>query len=348
VWGGPDLDQVIVACNPVFRIFPTFALFIAAHSASAQAELVGRVVTESGSPIAGATITLTNIRYSVRSDSLGNFRLTGQPGATMALALAAAGYRDETATVVLARRGALTRDFVLKRTDSPEPVSNSSDRIVRGRVMDTDRSPLTYANIQLNGGRRFMADDSGSFSIPVPPGRIRLIVRRIGFAPEEVFFETFPDTAVRVQLRPVAASLPEITISGRAAFVSLDLSGFYERMKDAEKGINHGYFITPEDLDFRKPNHILNMAEGMPAVLLERNILNPRGDIIRGQGGCLMNVYLDGIRVAGKANGTDDRVNELVLPQQVAGMEVYPRAVGAPPKYQSSTNMCGVVLIWSK
>jgi hypothetical protein len=29
-------------------------------------------------------------------------------------------------------------------------------------------------------------------------------------------------------------------------------------------------------------------------------------------------------------------------------MEVYPRAVGAPPKYQSSTNMCGVVLIWSK
>jgi hypothetical protein len=118
-------------------------------------------------------------------------------------------------------------------------------------------------------------------------------------------------------------------------------------MKDAEKGINHGYFITPEDLEFRKPNLILNMAEAVPAVLVEHNILYPRGDKLRGQGGCLMAVYLDGIRVAGKMTGVDDLVNELVLPQHVAGMEIYPRAVGAPPKYQSS-NLCGVVLIWTK
>ena len=120
-------------------------------------------------------------------------------------------------------------------------------------------------------------------------------------------------------------------------------------MKDAENGINHGYFITPEDLDFRKPTQILNMAEGVPAVRVEHNILSPRSDILRGQGGCLMSVYLDRVRIAGRAPPlVDDFVNELVLPQQVAGIEIYPRAIGAPPQYQSSANTCGVVLIWSK
>jgi hypothetical protein len=33
----------------------------------------------------------------------------------------------------------------------------------------------------------------------------------------------------------------------RAAFASLDLNGFYRRMRDAERGVNHRYFTTPED-----------------------------------------------------------------------------------------------------
>ena len=317
--------------------------------ASAQTELSGSVVTEAGAPIVGATVTLAGVRYSVRTDSSGQFRLSGQPGATLVLTLMAAGYHDETASVILARGKAVRRDFVLRLEASVLAEALSSDRVLRGRVTDAERNPLSYANVQLNGGRRVIADDSGRFSIPSPPARVQLIVRRIGFAPEEVVLETMPDTVVRVQLRPVAASLPEITIEGRAAFVSLDLSGFYQRMKDAERGINHGYFITPEDLDFRKPTQILNMAEGVPAVRVEHNILSPRSDILRGQGGCLMSVYLDRVRIAGKAPPlVDDFVNELVLPQQVAGIEIYPRAIGAPPQYQSSANTCGVVLIWSK
>ena len=90
----------------------------------------------------------------------------------------------------------------------------------------------------------------------------------------------------------------------------------------------------------------------------------PRKDILKGMadGGCVMTVYLDRVRIVGalatryEAEGKhrelggvpDAFVNELVLPHQVAGIEIYPRAVGAPPQYQSSNGKCGVMLIWTK
>ena len=45
-------------------------------------ELRGRILTDSGVPVRGATITIVSVGYSLRSDSLGAFRLTGTPGTT--------------------------------------------------------------------------------------------------------------------------------------------------------------------------------------------------------------------------------------------------------------------------
>src|SRR6188474_3350554 len=82
-------------------------------SSEAQSELTGRVVSDSGKPIAGATVTLNSVRYSVKTDSLGRFRLTGTPGSTLDLTLKSAGFRDATTTVVLSRGRSTVRDFVL-------------------------------------------------------------------------------------------------------------------------------------------------------------------------------------------------------------------------------------------
>ena len=67
-----------------------------------------------------------------------------------------------------------------------------------------------------------------------------------------------------------------------------------------------------------------------------------------------MTVYLDGIRVQPSIVGlkpVDEEVNTLVQPHAVAGIEVYPRGVGAPsqyPPYQQSNCGGGVVLIWTR
>ena len=328
-------------------------------------ELRGRVVSETGVAIAGATITLSQIGYAIHTDSSGEFALTGTPGSTLVFTMRAAGFRADTAAVTLPRRSGVSREFKLVSEATALPEPNPSDRVLRGYVMDSEGGALAYATVQINGGRRYISDDSGRFTIQPPAGRFSLLVRRIGFSPEEIRFDASPDTAIRVRMTAVATALPEQRISGRSAFVSLDLGGFYRRMKDAERGINHGFFVTPEDFESRRPHLITQMAESYPAVFIRHNPLDPKKDLILGTPcstpskycqpvgphlfRCAMTVYLDRVRITGKlGNVPDDLVNELVVPSSVAAMEIYPRGVGAPPEYQPMNGSCGVVLIWSK
>jgi len=356
------------------RILLAIAVLGKPIAASGQAtELRAKVVNESGDGIAGVTVTLTRIGYSVRTDSAGTFVLSGTPGSMLVFTMRAAGYRGDSGAVTLPRRGGVSREFRLVTEASAPPEVNPSDRVLRGRVTDTEGAPLSYASVQLNGGRRFLADDSGRFTMPSPSGRFSLLVRRIGFSPEELKIDEAPDTAIRVRMTAFATSLPEQRITGRAAFVSLDLNGFYRRMRDAERGVNHGYFMTPEDFEFRKPHEITQMVEGLPAVFLKRDQGNPRKYVLVGAPckprtepdptcvrigseigsasifRCVMTVYLDRVRIVGMVGGRpDDFVNEMVVPSSVAAMEVYPRGTGAPPEFQPMNGNCGVVLIWTR
>ena len=345
----------------------------AAVSGQGATELRGKVVNDSGVAVAGATITLSQVRYSIRTDSAGLFVLSGTPGSSLGFSIRAPGYRADTGFVTLPRRGGVSREFKLVSETTAPPELNPSERVLRGRVTDTEGAPLSYASIQLNGGRRFIADDSGRFTMPSPSGRLSLLVRRIGFSPEEVRIDAAPDTAIRVRMTAFATTLPEQRITGRAAFVSLDLHGFYQRMRDAERGVNHGYFMTPEDFEIRKPSEITQMVEGLPAVFMKRDKGDPKryvllgapckprtepdpscvpmGSTLVGQRvfRCVMTVYLDRVRIVGKIGGsTDDFVNEMVVPSSVAAMEVFPRGSGAPPEFQPMNGSCGVVLIWTK
>jgi Carboxypeptidase regulatory-like domain len=355
------------------RILLAIAVLCTPLVASGQAPaLRGKVVNENGDGIAGVTVTLTRIGYSVRTDSAGEFALSGTPGSMLVFTMRAAGYRGDSGAVTLPRRGGVSREFRLVPEASAPPEVNPSDRVLRGRVTDTEGAPLSFASVQVNGGRRFIADDSGRFTLPSPSGRFSLLVRRIGFSPEELKLDTAPDTAIRVRMTAFATSLPEQRITGRAAFMSLDLNGFYRRMRDAERGVNHGYFMTPEDFEFRKPHQITQMVEGLPAVLVKKDGGIARKEMLVGSPckprmepdptcvmigspiatarvyRCVMTVYLDRVRIVGKLGSPDDFINEMVVPSSVAAMEVYPRGTGAPPEFQSLNGSCGVVLIWTK
>src|SRR5688572_18406516 len=216
---------------------------VTASNAGAQSTLNGRVVSDSGTPIAGATITVGGVRYSVKSDSLGRFMLSGTPGSTLSLALQASGFRGDSVSVVLSRGRPLARDFVLVSESTALPEANPSDRVLRGRVMTPEGDPISYANVQVNGGRRYVADDSGRFTVPIPfEGRLTLIARRIGFEPAELKLDAMPDTAVRMRMRAAARVLPGQVVTGRAPFVRLDIGGFYKRMAEVERGARVGYF----------------------------------------------------------------------------------------------------------
>lgn len=345
------------------------------HAATAQAtELRGRVVTDAGVPVAGATITLAGIRYSVRTDSLGRFHLAGTPGSTLNLSLAAPGFRDHTASVVLARGRHIERDFVLVSESTPIPEANPSDRVLRVRVTTTEGEPIAYANLQISGGRRFVSDDSGRVTAPITvTGPAALLARRIGFEPTELKLAEMPDTVIRLQMKPVATTLAAQVITVRSPFVRLDLGGFYRRMSEVQNGARIGYFMTPEDLALRRPQNVTDAVEHFPNIRLapiDDGVVERIGNArithadgtperrrfrIEDRNGCPLTVYLDRMRVQPVVIGLqamDEEINSLINVQTVAGIEVYPRAAGAPPEYPAvnskSIGECGVVLIWTK
>lgn len=314
---------------------------------TAQVELRGRLISGNGDPIPGVTISISELGFSLTSDSLGRFAISGAAGALLRLQFTAAGYRRDSANVTLGRRP-MERDFSLTGVDTPMPESNPSSNVLRGRVVDESGQPLSYANVQFNYGRRVLSDDSGRFQLPYNvSGSATVLVRRIGFEPAEVKLSGMPDTALRVQMTGIPIQLKGVVVTGASAFRSLDTYGFYRRMQDADRGINSGWFITPEDLERRKPNWITQMADGLPTVRVQRGT-KPMYDVITGSMGCKMTVYLDNIRIVGRLSGTDDFVNEITMPNHVAAMEIYPRAVTAPPQYQPMNGTCGVVLLWTK
>lgn len=334
-----------------------------APSATAQSsELRGRVVSDSGAPVAGASVTLSGIRYTVRTDSMGRFHLSGTPGSTLQLLVQARGFREQSESVVLVRGRPVVRDFVLASEETPIPETNPSDRVLRIHAVTTEGEPIAYVNLQVNGGRRYVSDDSGRFRIPVVPGgRASVLLRRIGFEPAEVVLPEMPDTTMRVRMSAVARTLETQIVTVRSPFVRLDLSGFYQRMMDVEKGARVGYFVTPEDLALRNPVNVTDAVEQFPSIRLrpiDDGVVGPDG-INHGDGlplarkfriedrnGCPLTVYLDRVRLR-----LDDEVNTLIQPRSVAGIEVYPRGVGAPPEYPphvQGTCNAGVVLIWTR
>jgi carboxypeptidase family protein/TonB-dependent receptor-like protein len=241
---------------------------------------------------------------------------------------------------------------------------NAQGRLIHGVVVDSSGAPVSYANVILSAsGRRTAADADGRFRLSIDSSARRSIyVRRIGFQPQTVELDEWPDSAIRVVLTAASRTLSTITIAAERS-QSLAIHGFYERMNDVERGINYGYFITPEDIEQRKGSRPSDLMTGIPGVRVRQvktgdpRFFKPsdrKGWEVQGPDFCRMEVYIDGVRLVNlgttKQNLPDSHLflDDIVNLTSIAGIEVYPRSVTAPPKYQSLNGLCGVVLIWTR
>jgi hypothetical protein len=232
-------------------------------------------------------------------------------------------------------------------------------RAVSGVVVDSAGAPVSYANITiLKSSRRFVAGADGRFRlIADSTSGTTLQFRRIGYHPLTVALEALPDTALRVILASAATSLSAVRI-GATRVQSLAIRGFYERQAEVERGINHGFFITPEELDQRPAAKVTDLLRQFPAIRVGRVVESgTRRSGLQPQGvdGCRMEIYVDGARFYNlglQRNYLPPNsglfIDEQVTTNTIAAIEVYPRSVTAPPKYQSLNGTCGVMLIWTK
>src|SRR5690349_16675561 len=140
------------------------------------------------------------------------------------------------------RRVVLVALTALLVVSDPGDAQSPSSRVIRGHVVDTAGNAIAFARVSADGESR-VADDSGRFLLKVPQeGTVVLVSRRVGFHPSELRLRIANDTSIQLVMKPLPASLAKVEIEAEATVVSLELAGFYARLREKERATNTGHF----------------------------------------------------------------------------------------------------------
>jgi hypothetical protein len=251
--------------------------------------------------------------------------------------------------------------------------ADAQPRWIRGVVLDNRDQPIVAAVVIAAGGAGAITDDSGRFRVEIPHrDRITFDVRRVGFMPSRMTLLAGGDTAIAVLLLPSVQQVTGVSVTAPAMRPAA-LDGFERRMGERRRGAGTGHFITAADIEKMGVYRTTQALQNLPSITVRRVTLDGRYLIFgrTGVGGeCPATVFLDGIRLGGTDGPIQRRsvrstnrdvasrdggtaIDEYTTPQEIAGIEVYPRALLAPPQFQppvadSRAAHCAIVVVWTK
>ena len=231
-------------------------------------------------------------------------------------------------------------------------------RVIRGTIRDSLGTRVEHAVVQTTGQSRVVSDDSGHFEYrATPKGELRLLVRRLGYAPLELRLNPSGDTTLQLVLSRIPRKFDAMVVEASRLSQRLAATGFYERLGQRNKGIGSASFITAEDIEQRNPLRISQMLDQINGIKVFKASAAFDDFVFRGPGGpdgiCPYTVYLDGTRIGPRLGGAgkwadEVRIDHFLQPSATGGIEIYPRASGAPPQFQMLNGTCGVVVFWTK
>jgi len=228
-------------------------------------------------------------------------------------------------------------------------------QIFRGRVTDypSGRS-ITGVQIDLidDRGRGIVqttTDTAGFFELRAPRSGVYSVrAALIGYQtltsePLEAGPREILELSLQLSVRPV--SLTPVVVRVRPDRGSR-LAEFEQRRTRHEAG----HFITRPDIERRPVATASELLVGIPGVNLtpqvnyivptDRYIISLRGSL----GACQAHVFINGAEVS---QGPTSTVDDLLIPEWLAGVEVYPTAASTPVEYRRPSG-CGAVLFWTR
>jgi hypothetical protein len=236
--------------------------------------------------------------------------------------------------------------------------ARAQDRVIR--VVSVDSAPIPYAFVQATGGRAQLTDETGRTSLgPGKKQTMTIEVRRIGFTP---FFGKidFPDTGITVQvvLGGLAQTLGAVKVTASREKTSLELSGFYRRWLETQRGATSAAFIGPEEIEKRNPSRISALLGSVNGISMNRT--NNGNTVVTSStgGSCPMAIIVDGRQVCPTAGcnfldysrGLNDQnsvlIDQVIDVNSVAGIEVYRRGGNMPTDFHVDGE-CGAVAFWT-
>jgi hypothetical protein len=211
--------------------------------------------------------------------------------------------------------------------------------VIDGVVTDTALVPLGDATVSFLGSTmRVVTGPNGRFRVrEMKPGEYILIVRRIGYSASSVTVRMAQGDTLSPALvmKRAVTQLDTVTVEGQR---------FTPAMMEFEgrRKLGFGHFITQADIEKRNAVVLSDLLVGVPSVGVSVYGGWPKN--IRAGSGCPFVVYIDGVRIP-----TRNDFDNLAVPKEIAGIEIYSGAATIPLQYKPiSGSFCGVMLIWTR
>lgn len=327
---------------------------------------------DEGTPLAGASVAALwneivvdkgihaeRREVSAKTSDMGGYALCGLPTDGPIMARAELG-SDATGFIEIAvpPHGLLHRDFNIPRGSAATTVAvddsagAAAGQTVRrgsaalgGSVRDEKGRPLSGAQLMVWGsGVTGSTREDGTFTlVGLPAGSQSLEARYVGYAPRRITVDlvSHATRSVTVTLDKRADVLGQVTVYGKPSRRADDFTGFLQRSKSG-----FGHFLTRADIEKRHPFQFTDLFRMIPGFRVVPDtgfgyrIISSRGGDIHGE--CQPTLYIDGMKI----NDASD-IDGFVLPDDVAGIEAYAGAAGAPAWASGLSGSCGSILVWT-
>ncbi|MGZ5127849.1 MAG: carboxypeptidase regulatory-like domain-containing protein [Burkholderiales bacterium] len=222
-----------------------------------------------------------------------------------------------------------------------------TSQTIRGKLLEqiTD-NPIANAAVSLIAVpdktiAETTTNGSGDFTLKPPePGtfRLRAVVKgyRIAVSPA-IALKKGDDVSFTWRIMPDTIYLQPVVVTANNRRSTNRLGGFYDRMSRAIGG----RFITRDDIEKRRPFRVTDLLATEPGLRL---VPGRFGDDVVTTDGCRPDVYLDGVRFP----LLGEKIDNIVNPQDIEGIEVYPHIAEVPAEFMRAGQNCGAIVIWTR
>jgi hypothetical protein len=231
------------------------------------------------------------------------------------------------------------------------PVRGQEVRI-EGRVIAEDtESPIGHARVTVQRPDfRFImqveADSTGRFEATFKGHEaVRLRAERIGYAAATTPLLNFDGRnyfQVELRLDTDAVLLAPLEVVVWSEVDPSPLLDNFRRRLDTGQGI----YITRAQIDARRPMFMSDMLRAVPGLTLEGEGTGSRPRLLSSRQNCPSQIFVDGLLMS--RPGADVRLDDLVTPTSVEGIEIYRGMATIPPEFLNPQARCGVVAVWTR
>lgn len=221
----------------------------------------------------------------------------------------------------------------------------TGNAVLSGRVVNAAGQGVVGARVDVLGTPgATLTKENGEFTLTgLPSGTQSVVVRQIGFAPEERAVELSTRGPARVEIAMTRPATMLSTVVVKAdRDVGLERVGYAQRKK-----IGGGYHVDGDDIQKRAPTMLTDLFRTIPGlrVVPAGNGIDYRIESTRQATNNCVKYWVDGAPFEAVFPGDIDRLLPI---NEIAAVEVY-NGVSVPPQFQmAGQTACAAIVMWSK